>query len=114
MRERDGAVGVAVGEEPEGLVDGGAVRVVVIGVAARVQLEGADGEEGLVRGVAVGRGVEDGAELGELGARRGGDAEGAAGGGRYRSANSSLTSSLTQTLGRLAGLRFLSCRVAHT
>lgn len=114
MRERDGPLCVAVGEEPEGLVDGGAVRVVVLGVAARVQLERADGEEGLVRGVAVGRGVEDGAELGELGARRGGDAEGAAGGGRYRSANSSLTSSLTQTLGRLAGLRFLSCRVAHT
>lgn len=71
--QRDGAV-AAVGEEAEGLVDAGAVRRVVF-VAARVQLEGTDGKEGLVGGVAVTRRVEDGDEVGQLRRRRRRDAQ---------------------------------------
>lgn len=67
MRQGDGPL-LVVGEEPEGLVElravGGAVRVlVVVVIGAGVELEGADGEEGFVGGVAVGVGVEDGYEL---------------------------------------------------
>lgn len=66
---------LAVGEEPEGLVDLGAVPA---RVAAAVELERADGKEGFVRRVAVRVGVEDGEELAELGGGRGGDPQGTA------------------------------------
>lgn len=47
---------LAVGEEPEGLLELVAVRL-VRAVLARVEFEGADGEERLVRREAVGLGV---------------------------------------------------------
>lgn len=74
MGQRDGAV-VAVCEELEGLDE--LLAVVGVGVVlARVELEGADGEEGLVGGVAVVVGVEDGDEFVELGGGGWGDSEG--------------------------------------
>lgn len=54
-------------------------------MVAGVELEGTDGEEGLVRGVALLVGIEDGEELGVLGAVFGGDAEGTAGKGEGES-----------------------------
>lgn len=74
--QRDGPVG-AVCEELEGLGELRAVSIRTTAAVARVELERADGEEGLVGGVAVGFGVENGDEFLELGGRRGGDAEGA-------------------------------------
>lgn len=72
--QRDGAV-VAVCEELKGLDE--LLAVVGVGVVlARVELEGADGEEGLVGGVAVVVGVEDGDEFVELGGGGRGDSEG--------------------------------------
>lgn len=76
MCQRDGPV-LAVGEEPEGLLELGAVGVRV--VLAGVELERADGEEGLVGCVAVRVGVEDGDEFFEFGGGGGRDAEGALG-----------------------------------
>jgi hypothetical protein len=72
----DGPVG-AVCEELEGLGELRAVSIRTTATVARVELERADGEEGLVGGVAVGFGVENGDEFLELGGGRGGDAEGA-------------------------------------
>lgn len=61
-------------EEAVGLVELAGVGVGV--VVAGVELEGADGEEGLVGCVAFRVGVEDGDEFGEFGAVFWGDAEG--------------------------------------
>lgn len=76
MGQCDGPVG-AVCEELEGLGELRAVGVRTPATIARVELERADGEEGLVGGVAVGFGVENCDEFLELGGGRGGDAEGA-------------------------------------
>lgn len=77
MRQRDRPAFLPVGEEPERLVALGAVRRavrVVVVVVAGVELEGADGEEGLVGGEALGVRVEDGDELAEFVGGGGGDA----------------------------------------
>jgi hypothetical protein len=63
-----------VGEEAVGLIELAGVCVGV--VVAGVELEGADGKEGLVGRVAFGVGVEDGDEFGEFGAVFWRDAEG--------------------------------------
>lgn len=74
MRKRDhirgcssGTAGAATCEQRECVFEFLSVRLVVVAVCARVEFEGADGEEGFVGGVAVGVGVENGDELFELG-----------------------------------------------
>lgn len=82
---RGGGVAIFIGvvvpdEEAEGFIDLGRVGLVRI-VVARVQLQGADGDEGLVGGVALVVGVEDGEEFAEFGFG-GGEVEGAVWGWR--------------------------------
>lgn len=66
VRQRNGPV-LVVGEEAKRLVDGPLVRLARRLVLLRVELERADGEEGLVRRVAVRVWVEDGEKFGEFG-----------------------------------------------
>lgn len=69
MRQRNGTLGLTVGEEPEGLVplrDVRRVLRIVVVICPRVELEGCDCEEGLIGREALRVRVEDGDKFAEL------------------------------------------------